>query len=85
MKIKIIYKVGKMEFKATADSIAEAYEYVRAIVKKEISHDPFGELSFDELGQYMNALVDIERGETLTFSGKIIALEILNPAKQKTR
>ncbi len=80
MKIKIIYKVGKMEFEATADSIAEAYEYVRAIIDNEDIYD-----SFNELGQYMNALVDMERGETLTFSGKIIALEILNPAKQKER
>lgn len=82
MKIKIIYKVGKMEFEATADSIAEAYEYVRAIVKKEISHDPFGELSFDELGQYMIALVRMERGETLPFVGKIIGLEILDSATE---
>ena len=80
MKIKIIYKVEDVEFEASANSIAEAYEYVMAIVYKEDINEPFNELS-----QYMNALVDMERGETLTFSGKIIALEILNPAKQKER
>lgn len=77
MKIKIIYKVGKMEFEATADSIAEAYEYVKAIVDKEDIDDPF-----TELNQYMIALVDIEMGELLNFEGKIIKFEVLDPTTE---
>ncbi len=54
MKLEIVYKLGKMHFKATADSISEAYEYIKAIVNSGVYIRPS-----DELDKFMYWLSQI--------------------------
>jgi len=40
MKIKITYKVCRVEFSATATCVSEAYEYLQAIIKANAINFP---------------------------------------------
>lgn len=63
MKIEVTYKVNGAHFAAVCDSIAEAYECVKAIVKHEPAEFPEPEKT---LSQYMKYLVNIAAGRTFS-------------------
>ncbi len=72
MKVKITYKVRGMNFEASADNIAKAYEYVKAIIMAN-------ELSFPQqqeaLSNYMVLLSGIETGERISHENHIFKIE----------
>ena len=59
MKIEVTYKVNCAHFTAVCDSIAEAYECVKAIVKHESAAYPNAEKT---LSEYIVLLANIDSG-----------------------
>lgn len=78
-KIKITYTVCGMDFKAETSSISEAYEYLKAIVKREKISFPNQEVT---LSEYMNILVRMKNGELLKYENHIFALETVREETQ---
>lgn len=74
-KIKITYTVCGMDFKAKTSTISEAYEFLKAIVKKEHINYPDQE---GTLSEYMNSLVKMQNGDLLN----IFALETVQEETQ---
>lgn len=78
-KIKITYTVCGMDFKAETSNISEAYEFIKAIVKKEHINYPDQE---GTLSEYMNNLVRMQNGELLKHETHIFALEAVQEETQ---
>ena len=72
MKIKITYKVCRVEFSATATCVSEAYEYLQAIIKANAINFP---RQAETLSEYMCILVKIQNGETIKSENHIFRLE----------
>lgn len=75
MKIEVTYKVNGAHFSAVCDSTAEAYECVKAIVKRESAAFPNTE---ETLSEYIVALANIYSGSltsTENYLFKIFRLE----------
>ncbi len=72
MKVKITYKVGGMNFEAVADNIANAYEYIKAIIWAN-------ELNFprqaETLSNYMVLLADMEKANGISHENHIFKIE----------
>ena len=60
MKFKITYHVYGMQFTAEADTIARAYEYIKAIIQREAINFPDQD---GALSSYMEILADMQAGE----------------------
>ncbi len=72
MKFRITYNVGEMHFTAEADNLAQAYEYVKAIVTSNKTIFPDQE---ETLSGYMEILADIKRGVTTKTANHVFMLE----------
>ena len=75
MKIEVTYKVNAPHFAAVCDSIAEAYECVKAIVKRESAAFPNTE---ETLSEYIVVLANIDSRITISHENhlfKIFRLE----------
>lgn len=72
MKIKVTWTIQGMDFEAISDTIASAYEYIKAIVKKEELNFPNQE---ETLSEYMGILASIQRGKTLSHENHIFKIE----------
>lgn len=75
MKYRITYKVfNSVEFYAEADTISQAYEYIKAIVddKKIIFPDREQTLS-----EYMNILSKMSAGERLEHSNHVFSISVI--------
>lgn len=72
MKVKITYKVHGMNFEARADTISEAYEYVKAIIKA----NPASYVGQEEaLSNYMIILSDFQTGNSVSHENHIFKIE----------
>lgn len=72
MKLKIGYDVGKVTFYAIVNNIADAYEYIKAIVSKE------NKTFLDEkkaLSDYMENLVEFDSGEQGFYQDLLLKIE----------
>ena len=78
-KIKITYTVCGMDFTAETSNISEAYEYLKAIVKKENINFPDRE---GTLSEYMNDLVRMQNGKLFKYENHIFALETVREETQ---
>lgn len=78
-KIKITYTVCGMDFTAETSNISEAYEYLKAIVKKENINFPDQE---GTLSEYMNNLVRMQNGKLFKHENHIFALETVQEETQ---
>lgn len=78
-KIKITYPVCGMNFKAETSNISEAYEYIKAIVKRENVTFPDQE---GTLSEYMNDLVRMKNGELLKHENHIFTFETVREETQ---
>lgn len=78
-KLKITYTVCGMDFKAETSNISEAYEFIKAIVKKEHINFPDQE---GTLSEYMNNLVRMQNGDLLKHETHIFALETVQEETQ---
>ena len=72
MTLKITYKVGGMGFTAIAKNIAQAYEYVHAIIKANTINFPNQE---ETLSEYMAILAKFKDGQQLTAENHIFKIE----------
>lgn len=75
MKIKITWIIQGMEFDAIADTVAEAYEYVKAIVKAEKSRN-FPNTD-ETLSEYIGILAKMKNHETIKHENHIFRIEII--------
>ena len=75
MRIKITWKIQGMEFDAVADTIAEAYEYVKAIIKAEKNRN-FPNTD-ETLSEYMEILVKMKKHETIKHDNHIFRVEVI--------
>ena len=75
MKIKVTWKIQGMEFSAISDTVAEAYEYVKAIVKAEKSRN-FPNTD-ETLSEYSGILAKMKNHETITHENHIFRIEII--------
>lgn len=75
MRIKITRKIQGMEFDAVADTIAEAYEYVKAIIKAEKNRN-FPNTD-ETLSEYMEILVKMKKHETIKHENHIFRVEVI--------
>lgn len=75
MRIKITWKIQGMEFDAVADTIAEAYEYVKAIIKAEKNRN-FPNTD-ETLSEYMEILVKMKKHETIKHENYIFRVEVI--------
>jgi hypothetical protein len=75
MRIKITWKIQGMEFDAVADTIAEAYEYVKAIIKAEKNRN-FPNTD-ETLSEYMEILVKMKKHETIKHENHIFRVEVI--------
>lgn len=82
MKIKItLFSCGK-EFSATADTIAEAYEYIKAAMK--LNKNAFPDMD-DALSEYMEILSDMKAGTSLKHSNHWFEIERIYPAERRLK
>lgn len=72
MKFRITYRVGGMPFTAEANNIAEAYDYIRAIVTSNKTVFPNPEKT---LSNYMMDLARIKCGELRLTTSHVFAVE----------
>ncbi len=72
MKFRITYNVGEMQFTAEADNLAQAYDYVHAIITSYRTIFPNQDKT---LSGYMEVLSDIKRGVTAKTSNHIFMVE----------
>lgn len=63
MKFTVTYKVNGVQFSATCDTVAEAYECVKAIVKRESAAFPRAE---ETLSGYIELLAKMATGSTFS-------------------
>ena len=63
MKFTVTYKVNGVQFSATCDSVAEAYECVKAIVKRESAAFPRAE---ETLSGYIELLAQAPAAHSVT-------------------
>lgn len=75
MKIKVTWIIQGMEFDAIADTVAEAYEYVKAIVKAEKSRN-FPNTD-ETLSEYIGILAKMKNGETIKHENHIFRIEVI--------
>lgn len=75
MKIKVTWKIQGMEFGAISDTVAEAYEYVKAIVKAEKSRN-FPNTD-ETLSEYIGILAKMKNHETIKHENHIFRIEII--------
>ncbi|MFQ9484540.1 MAG: hypothetical protein ACLRWA_01405 [Lachnospira sp.] len=75
MRIKITWKIQGMEFDAVTDTIAEAYEYVKAIIKAEKNRN-FPNTD-ETLSEYMEILVKMKKHETIKHENHIFRVEVI--------
>lgn len=75
MRIKITWKIQGMEFDAVTDTIAEAYEYVKAIIKAEKNRN-FPNTD-ETLSEYMKILVKMKKHETIKHENHIFRVEVI--------
>lgn len=80
MKIKITYRVCDKDFFAIADTIAEAYEYVAAIIKDNGVYFPN---TRETLSGYMITLVAMCNGDTTSHVNHIFKIERLDDPAEK--
>lgn len=72
MKLKIGYDVGDITFYAIANNIADAYEYIKAIIHKEGISFPN---QCEALSNYMEILAKFNNGEQSFHSNFAIRIE----------
>ena len=72
MTLKITYKVGGMGFTAIAKNIAQAYEYVHAIIKANTINFPNQE---ETLSEYMAILAKFKDGQQSTADNLFFKIE----------
>lgn len=75
MKFKITYNVYGMQFTAEADTIARAYEYVRAVVQREKINFPDQE---GTLSEYMEILAGMKAGKTKVYEMFVFKIEAIS-------
>lgn len=75
MKIKVVWTIQGMDFEAVASTIAEAYEYIKAIVKAEKINFPDQE---ETLSQYMGILVGFQKDGTIEHHNHVFAIRKIN-------
>lgn len=75
MRIKITWKIQGMEFDVVADTIAEAYEYVKVIIKAEKNRN-FPNTD-ETLSEYMEILVKMKKHETIKHENHIFRVEVI--------
>lgn len=75
MKIKVTWIIQGMEFDAIADTVAEAYEYVKAIVKAEKSRN-FPNTD-ETLSEYIGILAKMKNGEIIKHENHIFRIEVI--------
>lgn len=75
MKFRITYNVYGMQFTAEADTIAKAYEYVRAIVQRENINFPDQERT---LSEYMEVLAGMKAGKNTMHEMFVFKIEVIN-------
>lgn len=73
MIFKITYKLGGMEFSAEARSIAQAYEYIYAIVKANGLNLPCREKT---LSEYMAILARLQDGKLFKAENNFFRIEV---------
>ena len=71
MKINVVYKVNQVHFSAVCDTIAEAYEGVKAIITHEPTAFPHPE---EALSGYIELLANISAGITLSQENHILKI-----------
>lgn len=72
MVLKITHKVCGMPFTAVADNIAQAYEYIQAIIKAESLNFPNQQ---ESLSEYMAELARFKDGNLLKTENHIFKIE----------
>ena len=72
MVLKITHKVCGMPFTAVADNIAQAYEYIQAIIKAESLNFPNQQ---ETLSEYMAILAQFKDGKILKTENHIFKIE----------
>ncbi len=80
IKIKITYTVCGMDFTAEANTISEAYEYLKAIVQNECISFPDSE---ETLSEYMTDLVKMKNGDLLKYENHFFTFEAIQEETQK--
>lgn len=73
MVIKITHKVCGMPFTAVAENIAQAYEYIQAIIKAESLNFPNQQ---ESLSEYMAELARFKDGKHLSTENHIFKIEV---------
>lgn len=71
MKIEVTYKVNGVCFSVVCDSVAEAYECVKAIVKRESAAFPNTE---ETLSEYIVVLANIDSGITISHENHLFKI-----------
>ncbi len=79
MKIRITYTVYGMDFIAETSAISEAYEYLKAIVEKELITFPDRE---GTLSEYMINLVKMKNGDLIKYENYIFTIEAIQEGTQ---
>ncbi len=79
IKIKITYTVCGMDFIAETSTISEAYEYLKAIVEKELTTFPDRE---GALSEYMTDLVKMKNGDLLKYENHFFTFEAIQEETQ---
>ena len=72
MVLKITHKVCGMPFAAVAENIAQAYEYIQAIIKAESLNFPNQQ---ETLSEYMAILAQFKDGKILKTENHIFKIE----------
>lgn len=72
MVLKITYKVGGFEFAATAENIAQAYEYIQAVIRANSLNFPNQE---ETLSEYMSTLVKFKDSGMFKSENHIFKIE----------
>ncbi|MBS5399469.1 MAG: hypothetical protein KHY08_10245 [Lachnospiraceae bacterium] len=72
MKIKITLFACEKEFSATADTIAEAYEYIKAAMK--LNKNAFPDMD-DALSEYIEILTGMKSGERIKHANHWFEIE----------
>lgn len=72
MKLKIGYDVGDITFYVIANNIADAYEYIKAIIRKDGISFPN---QCDALSNYMEILVKFNNGEQGFYQDLLLKIE----------
>lgn len=76
MKYRITYKVfNSVEFYAEADTISQAYEYIKAIVDDKKIIFPNRE---ETLSEYMNILSRMSAGENMGYSNHVFSISVID-------